>query len=130
MTALDMQPLQARFATQDQAEAAMRKLAALRSDRFRLERAGAGTAGEAFASAEMQQPSQDAAIDGLAASVMEAGSAIQASAGVMASTDVTAWGVTPQSSGLVAEFTLSANVPDSATEQARTVIQQAGGELI
>ncbi len=40
MTPMEMQPLQARFASQDQAESVIRKLSALRGDRFRLERAG------------------------------------------------------------------------------------------
>ncbi len=41
MNSMDMETLQARFATQDQAESVIRKLSALRSDRFRLERADA-----------------------------------------------------------------------------------------
>jgi len=40
VTSFEMQPMRARFANQDQAESAIRKLAALRGDRFRLERAG------------------------------------------------------------------------------------------
>jgi len=37
---LEMKPLQAAFATQDQAESVIRKLSALRGDCFRLERIG------------------------------------------------------------------------------------------
>ena len=39
MTRMEMQPLQAAFASQDQAESVIRKLSFLRGDRFRLERA-------------------------------------------------------------------------------------------
>ncbi|MFC4599330.1 hypothetical protein [Cohnella hongkongensis] len=41
---MQMQPLQATFSTQAQAESVVRKLSALRADRFRLERAD-GSAG-------------------------------------------------------------------------------------
>jgi hypothetical protein len=121
---LDMMPLQARFATQDQAESAMRKLASLRSDRFRLERVGAY--------ADTGTPEIDASqpVDGLTASVL-AGSAFPSSGGVMASGVAAAvqWGVTPEG-GPSEEYTLSANVPGEATEQARNVILQAGGQMM
>ncbi len=119
-----MQPLQARFATQDQAESAIRKLASLRSDCFRLERIGSNNIADSFEGDSAQS------VDGLTASVL-AGSAFQSSAGVMASADVAAhqWGVTPQS-GTAAEFMLSAKVPGDASEQARTVILQSGGQII
>lgn len=116
--------MQAKFATQDQAESAIRKLAFLRGDRFRLERVGAY--------ADTGTPAIDASqsVDGLTASVL-AGSAFQSSSGIMASADAAAhqWGVSPEG-GPTAEFTLSANVPGEAAEQARTVILQAGGEMI
>jgi len=86
---MDMQPLQAGFATQDQAESVIRKLSALRGDRFRLERAG----GTAPGAAEQWNA--------------EFGSEL----------------------GGGAEFQLSVHVPKEAESQARTVIQQAGGEL-
>jgi hypothetical protein len=102
---MDMQPMQARFVTQDQAESAIRKLTALRSDSFRLERAAAyddvGTEATAYSSLSE---------DGFTASAL-AGSAI------------------PYSSG-GAEYTLSANVPGEAADQARTVILQAGGQIV
>lgn len=39
---MDIQTIQARFPTQEQAEAAVRKLSFLRGDRFRVERDGSG----------------------------------------------------------------------------------------
>ncbi len=124
-----MQPIQARFATQDQAESAMRKLASLRSDRFRLERVINGF-GSSYGS-DQAGAIQSSDVDGLTASVL-AGSAFQSSAGVMASADAAAhqYGETPEGSGPVAEYTLSANVPGAAAEQARTVIEQAGGQIV
>jgi hypothetical protein len=116
---LDMMPLQARFATQDQAESAMRKLASLRSDRFRLERVGAyaNTGSSEF----------DAS---LTASVL-AGSTFQSSGGVMPSAVAAAnqLGVSPEG-GSTDEYTLSANVPGEAAEQAKNVILQAGGQIM
>ncbi|WP_349403249.1 hypothetical protein [Cohnella silvisoli] len=102
-----MNPIQARFATQDQAESAMRKLAALRSDRFRLERVATSLdIDTSIEAAEDMSP-------------------------LAASADAAAhqWGVSPEGSSS-AVFTLSANVPDAATDQARTVILQAGGQII
>jgi hypothetical protein len=121
---MDMMPMQARFATQDQAETAMRKLASLRGDRFRLERVG-GYADIGTPEIDASQP-----VDGLTASVL-AGSAFPSSGGVMASGVAAAiqWGVTPEG-GPTAEFTLSANVPGEAAEQARSVILQAGGQMM
>jgi len=98
VTALDMQPLQARFATQDQAESAMRKLASLRSDRFRLERVGH----EAQTNTSELESTFTSNVEELSSS-----------------------GFTSSA----AEFTLSANVPSEATEQARRVVLQAGGQL-
>jgi hypothetical protein len=97
--------MQARFATQDQAESAMRKLSALRSDCFRLERAANYDDAGAEATADSSQ-----FVDDLTASVL-AGSVIQSSLGD-------------------AEYTLSANVPGVASEQARNVILQAGGQIV
>ena len=121
---MNMQPLQARFATQEQAESVMRKLASLRSDCFRLERVG--TPGDTASPA--MDTSQ--AVDGLTASVL-AGSAFQSSSGVMASADAAAhqYGVS-MDNGSTTEFTLSANVPDGASQQARNVIMQAGGQVL
>jgi hypothetical protein len=103
---MDMQPLQARFATQDQAESAMRKLTALRSDCFRLERTATYDDVGAEAIVDLAQ-----SMDGLTASVL-AGSGIQSF------------------SGSGGEYTLSANVPGAVTEQARTDILQVGGQVL
>jgi hypothetical protein len=111
----DMQPLQARFATQEQAEAAMRKLAALRSDRFRLERAALAEAPKG---------------GGLEAGVFSE-SAFYDSTALISGDETSSWG--DESAGAntgLAEFMLSAHVPSMATEQARTVVEQAGGQVV
>ncbi|QJD83665.1 hypothetical protein [Cohnella herbarum] len=110
---MDMQPLQASFATQDQAESVIRKLASLRGDRFRLERAS----GNANQSSELSSAST-ADSDNPASSLLS-NSRLEASEEL-----------TPARLGSSAEFTLSANVPGEATEQARTVILQAGGVIL
>ncbi|QMV40448.1 hypothetical protein [Cohnella cholangitidis] len=108
---MDMQPLQARFETQDQAESVIRKLASLRGDRFRLER----FSGASSSPSSAQLPS---AIGSSEASPLS-------DSRLEASVELTPSAVTP-----VAEFTLSANVPEDAADQARTVIVQAGGQII
>jgi len=100
--------MQARFTTQDQAESAIRKLASLRSDCFRLERASNTISNGDNAEREFSQISD---LNGLSA----AGFAESA---------------TLNANDSIPEFTLSANVPNGATEQARTVIMQAGGQMI
>ncbi|WP_239617436.1 hypothetical protein [Cohnella mopanensis] len=101
---MEMQSLQAKFDTQDQAESVIRKLASLRGDRFRLERAS--SAGAVSSAPEF---SQTTALD----SRLEASEEL-----------------TPAQTSSNAEFTLSAIVPGDASDQARTVILQAGGEII
>jgi hypothetical protein len=115
MTPLDMQPLQASFATQDQAESVIRKLASLRGDRFRLERAGvSGNALTSLAGAtSSDSDSGDLSMSARSDSRLEASEEL-----------------TPTKQNSVAEFTLSANVPGNATDQARTVILQAGGVIL
>ena len=100
---MDMEPLQARFETQDQAESVIRKLSALRSDRFRLERASAGAAASSGGQAWSAEAGSDLGV-------------------IAASSDAAA-------SAADAEFTLSAIVPAAAADQARTVIRQAGGVI-
>jgi hypothetical protein len=122
-----MQPLQARFASQDDAESAIRKLASLRSDCFRLELVS--TAGGVTNAADSDSM-VSSSVEGLTSSI-GVGSAFQSSSGDIASADV----ATPQrgvssQEGYTAEFTLSANVPDEAAEQARKVISQAGGQVV
>ncbi|MBN2983290.1 MULTISPECIES: hypothetical protein [Cohnella] len=89
---MDMVSMAASFPSQDQAERAVRKLAALRADRFRMERLG-GEAGSL--------PGDQ----GIEASG-ELGEADSAEA-----------------------FSLSVQVPAAAARQARTVIEQAGGQV-
>jgi hypothetical protein len=103
-----MQPLQARFASQDEAESAIRKLASLRSDCFRLERVSSDGGVTNTADSDPMLSTSES-MDGLTSSI-GAGSAFQ--------------------DGYTAEFTLSANVPDEAAEQARKVILQAGGQIV
>lgn len=98
---MDMLSMQARFASQDQAESVMRKLAFLRSDCFRLEKAGQDN--------ESVDPTMDT----------------YPSITSMSSTELES-----ASSPIVDEFTLSANVPGAVAEQARSVIIQAGGQVI
>ncbi|MFC5405137.1 hypothetical protein [Cohnella soli] len=99
---MDMQPLHAGFETQDQAEAAIRKLGALRGDRFRLSRTSVPDA------------------IGAAGDMTDAGTEFSEEIGL------TAAGFAPNA----IEFTLSASVPGAAAEQARAVIEQAGGRLL
>ncbi len=103
MSRMDMEPLQARFETQDQAESVIRKLSALRSDRFRLERTSAGAA------ASSGGQSWNAEIGSDLGAIATPSNAYATSA--------------------AAEFTLSAIVPAAAADQARTVIRQAGGVI-
>ncbi|MBW5444917.1 hypothetical protein GE107_02410 [Cohnella sp. CFH 77786] len=121
---MDTLTIQARFSTQEQAESAVRKLASLRGDRFRIEREAA------YAQAGTPAIDADQSADGLTASVL-AGSAVQSYSGVMASADAAAngWGVGAEGAP-AASFTLSANVPVMAAEQARSVLLGAGGEMM
>lgn len=122
-----MQQLQSRFSSQDDAESAMRKLASLRSDRFRLERVGSDVGVTPTSNSDDMLDTE--AIGGLTSSLF-AGSAFQTSSGIMAFTDAAAYqGVSPEDSR-TSEFTLSANVPGEALEQARTVILQSGGQIV
>lgn len=121
-----MQQLQSRFSSQDDAESAMRKLASLRSDRFRLERVSSDVGVTPTSNSDDMLDTE--AIGGLTSSIM-AGSAFQTSSGIMAFADADQWGVSPEG-GYTPEFTLSANVPGEALEQARTVILQSGGQIV
>jgi hypothetical protein len=103
-----MQPVQATFATQEQAEAAVRKLASLRGDRFRLERSGA-----AAPSASVE----------FASSLGEMVPAYPSEEGVTASA------LASDAMWSDGAFMLSADIPAEAAEQARRVIQDAGGSL-
>lgn len=115
---MEMQSLQAAFNTQDEAESAIRKLSALRGDRFRLEKLGSGTdqpastgAMEAIADPHGFTDTGGVFTDSAAASSVEASSTL----GEFASPE--------------ALYSLSVHVPGSVSEQAREVIRQAGGLL-
>ncbi|KIL37170.1 hypothetical protein SD71_00005 [Cohnella kolymensis] len=116
---MDMQFLRASFETQEAAESAVRKLSSLRSDGIRLERLSSNALAD-----------QDT--DALTATVMS-GNDIQMYSGAMAAADVPSqeWRVSrggEQAAGS-APFALSVNVPGSVAEQARNVIQAAGGQM-
>jgi hypothetical protein len=120
---METHTFQARFASQEQAEAAVRKLAALRGDRFRVERVGSfpqsGMTGGANASA-----------DGLSAVGMSENE-MPTYSGVMAASEAASpeWGAGTEEAQ-AASFTLSAQVPAASAEQVRSVILGAGGEMI
>ncbi|MFC5532105.1 hypothetical protein [Cohnella yongneupensis] len=115
---MEMQSLQAAFNSQGEAESAIRKLSSLRADQFRLERlAGSGLAPrstpvmEAMTSSHAFTDTDDIFTDAAPAFAVESSSTL----GEFASPE--------------ALFSLSVKVPGSAMEQARSVIQQAGGLL-
>ncbi|MFD0672103.1 hypothetical protein [Cohnella sp. GCM10027633] len=115
---METQSLQAAFNSQHEAESAIRKLSSLRADRFRLEKLGSGI-GEPASTGVMEaatEPHDYTDTDGIftdtaAAFSVEASSTL----GEFASPE--------------ALYSLSVEVPGSATEQAREVIRQAGGIL-
>lgn len=152
MTSLNMQPIRAKFATQDQAESVIRKLSALRGDRFRLEKtggaagapsspAGAGSPQSADDAGMMAAVSSEGAIfSGLPRAGEESRSSASSNTDAEFASEVgnlapaTPTEASGQSGSFASEasssdFTLSANVPSAASAQARTVILQAGGEL-
>ncbi len=108
-----MQRLEASFASQEQAEAAVRKLASLRGNRFRLSRAGAGESGGEYVESNAQ-------MNAVANALLYGGTELE-----MADEPGSAPG-----GSAAAAFTLSVDVPAEAAEQARQVVTQAGGSLI
>ncbi|WP_276356008.1 hypothetical protein [Cohnella caldifontis] len=103
---MEMQSIQARFSSQEQAESAVRKLASLRGDCFRLEREGG------FAQADASAGSFDAEMAEMDAPVESFG-----------------WANEPASAGGTS-FSLTAQIPAEAAEQARSVISAAGGKML
>jgi len=101
--------MHASFEHQEQAEEAIRKLASLRADRFRMERA---VHGPDFGSA--------AAVN--AGNLSELASSLVGGAHMEAGVEL---GSEP-----AAPFSLSAHVPLEAIEQAKKVISQAGGVVL
>lgn len=107
---MDSVTINARFGSQEQAESAVRKLRALRGDCFRIECHGAGASEEGLSSSRME----------FAAESELTGETVQRQA------DATQF--TPDQNG-GQSFSLSANIPDQAVDQARSVIQEAGGQM-
>ncbi|MBB6729731.1 hypothetical protein [Cohnella zeiphila] len=105
----ELQPLEAVFSSQEQAEEAIRKLASLRADRFRMERPVRGAV-EASTAYDGAVP-----MNRLAESLL-------ADAGIEAADELGARGDEPM-------FRLSAVVPPEAMDQARRVIAQSGGTV-
>lgn len=117
---MDTHSLKASFASQEQAESAIRKLSALRGDRFRLEKASSADPGRtpqaAMTSGRANVPGDYTDTDeiftgGYGLYNEEASSNL----GEFASPE--------------ALYSLSVQVPGSAAEQARTVILQNGGRF-
>lgn len=106
---MDMQPMHAAFEHQEQAEEAIRKLASLRANRFRMERA-------------IHSPDFGSATAANAANLSELTDKLLSSARVEAASEL---GTEPS-----VPFSLSAHVPAEAFEQAKKVITQAGGSII
>ncbi|WP_027088266.1 hypothetical protein [Cohnella panacarvi] len=96
---MEMQSLHAAFNSQEEAESAIRKLSALRGDQFRLEKIPSAESDEIFT--DSAQPAFS----------------------------VEASGTLGEIASPKALYSLSVNVPGSATEQARSVIRDAGGIL-
>ncbi|RUS48512.1 hypothetical protein [Cohnella sp. AR92] len=107
---MDMLSLQASFSTQEQAEEAVRKLASLRANRFRMERA---TGGIDFGS---KLSGADSSLSELSASLL--GDSRMEAANELGTT-------TGEENPA---FNLTVDVPSEAMEKARKVISQAGGQ--
>lgn len=107
---MDMQSLQASFHHQEQAEEAVRKLVALRANRFRMERSGGG------ADFGSKQASADASMSELSASLIGA-----------SRTEAAAELGTDSAPGQP-DFNLTVDVPAEAVEMARKVIASVGGQ--
>lgn len=99
---MDTLTIQARFPSQEQAESAVRKLASLRGDCFRLERETGFPQAATFA-LETEMANLDAPVESFG------------------------WANEPVRAGQ-ASFSLSVQIPVGAAEQARTVIREAGGD--
>jgi hypothetical protein len=115
---MDSQTLQARFASQEQAESAVRKLSSLRGDRFRLERA------TGYSENSTPDAAADPSPEAFTASE-PAGSPVENYSAVAASEFASDLGGAP-----AVAFTLSADVPMTMAEQARRVILDAGGQMM
>lgn len=102
--------INASFGSQEQAESAVRKLRALRGDCFRIECHGASAQDDGLSSSHIE----------FAAEADLAGERVQRRAD--------ASDFVPEQTG-GSSFTLSANIPNQAADQARRVIREAGGQV-
>ncbi|CAI6017713.1 hypothetical protein [Cohnella sp. JJ-181] len=115
---MDKTTLEASFDSQEAAEAAVRKLTALRGDRFRMESAAAGADFGAKAGRKEAIESGIASIMLYGAAELEAAEELGTGAAEY----------NPAASKASA-IHLSADIPGESVEQARRVIQDTGGTL-
>ena len=105
--------ISARFRSQEQAESAVRKLRALRGDCFRIECHGDADAAADSLSSLQVEFAAESDLAGEIARPNAADSPSSAAADQLAEPS----------------FTLSASIPDQATDQAHSVIAEAGGQV-
>lgn len=117
-----MQSLNAAFNSQEEAESAIRKLSALRGDQFRLEKIP-GTEMAPKSTRVMEALTSPDHVDNYTDTDAIFTDSARPAFSVEASSTLGEF-ASPE-----ALFSLSVNVPGSATEQARTVIKDAGGIL-
>lgn len=115
---MEMTSLSAKFASQEDAESAVRKLAALRGDRFRLERVSPSAIPvdvEGFQTSAAVQAAVDFADDALGEPPPDSPQQAQRD---------------NVEEKMQSYFALSMNIPSAALIQARTVIQLGGGQVV
>lgn len=118
MSDVDKTTLEASFDSQEEAEAAVRKLTALRGDRFRMESAAAG------ADFGSKAGRQDAIASGVASAMLYGGAELEAAEEL--GTGAAEYG---PGASKAATIHLTADIPGESVEQARRVIQDTGGTL-
>ncbi|WP_217597114.1 hypothetical protein [Cohnella sp. GbtcB17] len=115
---MDKTTLEASFDSQEEAEAAVRKLTALRGDRFRMESAAAGADFGAKAGRK------DAIASGVASAMLYGGAELEAAEEL--GTGAAEYSPAASKAGAIH---LTADIPGESVEQARRVIQDTGGTL-
>ncbi|MEK0312987.1 hypothetical protein [Cohnella sp. 56] len=116
---MDKTTLEASFDSQEEAEAAVRKLTALRGDRFRMESAAAGAD---FGSRAGQQ---NAIASGIASAMLYGGAELEAAEEL--GTGASEYG---PGASKAAAIRLTADIPGESVERARKVISETGGTLV
>lgn len=119
MSGVDKTTLEASFDSQEEAEAAVRKLTALRGDRFRMESAAAGADFGAKAA------NRDAIASGAASAMLYGGAELEAAEEL--GTGVPEY---DPAASKASAIRLAADIPGISVEQARRVITESGGTLI